>query len=172
MRENGSRTQFAIEENMKTFEGQLEAKGIKVAIILSRFNSFITERLLEGAVDALSRHGGSADNFTVVRVPGAFELPLIAKKLAESKKYDAVIALGAVIRGSTPHFDYVAAEVSKGLAQVGLASGLPVAFGVLTCDTIEQAVERAGTKAGNKGFDAAMTAMEMVSLLKAVDEGK
>jgi 6,7-dimethyl-8-ribityllumazine synthase len=157
---------------MKIYEGQLDAKGVKVAIILSRFNSFITERLLEGAKDALLRHGGSDDDFTVIRVPGAFELPLIAKKLAESKKYDAVIALGAVIRGSTPHFDYVAAEVSKGLAQVSLSSGVPVAFGVLTCDTIEQAVERAGTKAGNKGFDAAMTAMEMVSLFKAMDEGK
>ncbi len=156
----------------KTYEGQLEARGLKVALVLSRFNSFITERLLEGAKDALLRHGAAEGDLTVVRAPGAFELPLIAKKLAESKKYDAVIALGAVIRGSTPHFDYVAAEVSKGLAQVGLSSGLPVAFGVLTCDTIEQAVERAGTKAGNKGFDAAMTAMEMASLLKALDEGK
>ncbi len=157
---------------MKTYEGQLDARGLKVALALSRFNSFITERLLEGAKDALLRHGAAEDELSVVRVPGAFELPLIAKKLAESGKYDAVIALGAVIRGSTPHFDYVAAEVSKGLAQVGLAAGLPVAFGVLTCDTIEQAVERAGTKAGNKGFDAAMTAIEMVSLMRALDEGK
>ncbi|UQZ89208.1 6,7-dimethyl-8-ribityllumazine synthase [Deltaproteobacteria bacterium Smac51] len=156
----------------KNYEGQLDAKGIKVALVLSRFNSFITERLLEGAKDGLLRHGASEEDFAVVRVPGAFELPLITQKLAESKKYDAVIALGAVIRGSTPHFDYVAAEVSKGLAHVSLASGVPVAFGVLTCDTIEQAVERAGTKAGNKGFDAAMTAMEMVSLIKALDGGK
>ncbi len=156
----------------KTYEGQLEARGLKVALVLSRFNSFITERLLEGAKDALLRHGAGDDDLAVVRTPGAFELPLAAKKLAESKKYDAVIALGAVIRGSTPHFDYVAAEVSKGLAQVALQSGLPVAFGVLTCDTIEQAVERAGTKAGNKGFDAAMTAIEMVSLMRSLDEDK
>ncbi len=153
---------------MKIYEGQLEARGLKVALVLSRFNSFITERLLEGAQDALLRHGGEEGNLAVVRVPGAFELPLAAKKLAESGRYEAVIALGAVIRGSTPHFDYVAAEVSKGLAQVSLHSGVPVAFGVLTCDTIEQAVERAGTKAGNKGFDAAMTAMEMANLLKAL----
>ncbi len=156
----------------KIYEGQLDARGLKAALVLSRFNSFITERLLEGARDAILRHGGEAGDLTVVRVPGAFELPVTAKKLAESGKYDAVIALGAVIRGSTPHFDYVAAEVSKGLAQVGLASGVPVAFGVLTCDTIEQAVERAGTKAGNKGFDAAMTAMEMVSLFKALDSAR
>ncbi len=153
----------------KIYEGQLDARGLKAALVLSRFNSFITERLLEGAKDALLRHGAREDDLAVVRVPGAFELPLAAKKLAESGKFDAVIALGAVIRGSTPHFDYVAAEVSKGLAQVSLHSGLPVAFGVLTCDTIEQAVERAGTKAGNKGFDAAMTAMEMVSLFKGLD---
>ena len=156
----------------KVYEGQLDARGLKAALILSRFNSFITERLLEGAKDALLRHGGQEDNLVVVRVPGAFELPLAAKKLAHSGKYDAVIALGAVIRGSTPHFDYVAAEVSKGLAHVGLESGVPVAFGVLTCDSIEQAVERAGTKAGNKGFDAAMTAMEMVSLFKGLDAGQ
>ena len=154
---------------MKIYEGQLEARGLKVALVLSRFNSFITERLLEGAKDALLRHGGEEGHLTVVRVPGAFELPLAAKKLAESGGYEAVIALGAVIRGGTPHFDYVAAEVSKGLAQVSLHSGVPVAFGVLTCDTIEQAVERAGTKAGNKGFDAAMTAMEMANLLKALE---
>ena len=156
----------------KVYEGQLDARGLKVALVLSRFNSFITERLLEGARDAFLRHGGDDDNLAVVRTPGAFELPLAAKKLAESGKYDAVIALGAVIRGSTPHFNYVAAEVSKGLAQVGLASGVPVAFGVLTCDTIEQAVERAGTKAGNKGFDAAVTAMEMVNLFKELDSDK
>lgn len=153
----------------KVYEGQLEARGLKAALLLSRFNSFITERLLEGALDALTRHGAEAADQAVIRVPGAFELPLAARKLAESGRYDAVIALGAVIRGSTPHFDYVAAEVSKGLAQVGLQSGLPVAFGVLTCDTIDQAIERAGTKSGNKGFDAAMTAIEMVSLFRALD---
>ncbi len=157
---------------MKTYEGQLDARGLKIALVLSRFNSFITERLLDGARDALLRHGGDESLLAVVRTPGAFELPLAAKKLAESGKYDAVVALGAVIRGSTPHFDYVAAEVSKGLAQIGLSTGVPVAFGVLTCDTIEQAVERAGTKAGNKGFDAAMTAMEMVNLFKDLDSDK
>lgn len=156
----------------KVYEGQLDARGLKIALVLSRFNSFITERLLEGAQDALARHGAVADNLAIVRVPGAFELPLAARKLAESGRYDAVIALGTVIRGSTPHFDYVAAEVSKGLAQVSLQSGLPVAFGVLTCDTIDQAIERAGTKAGNKGFDAAMTAIEMVNLFKAMDAQK
>jgi len=153
----------------RVYEGQLDARGHKVALVLSRFNSFISERLLEGAKDALLRHGASEDDFAIIRVPGAFELPLAVKKLVESNKYDAVIALGAVIRGSTPHFDYVAAETTKGLAQVSLGSGVPVAFGVLTCDTIEQAVERAGTKAGNKGFDAAMTAMEMVNLFKELD---
>ncbi len=153
---------------MKIYEGQLDARGLKLALVLSRFNSFITERLLEGARDALRRHGGDEADWAVIRVPGAFELPLAAKKLTESGRYDAVIALGAVIRGATPHFDYVASEVAKGLAHVSLHSGVPVAFGVLTCDTIEQAVERAGTKAGNKGFDAAMTAMEMVNLLKAL----
>ncbi|MDR1044620.1 MAG: 6,7-dimethyl-8-ribityllumazine synthase [Candidatus Adiutrix sp.] len=153
----------------RIYEGQLNARGLKAALLLSRFNSFITERLLEGARDALLRHGGDDGHLTVVRVPGAFELPAAARKLAESGRYDAIIALGAVIRGATPHFDYVAAEATKGLAQVGLASGVPVAFGLLTCDTIEQAVERAGTKSGNKGFDAAMTAMEMASLFKALD---
>lgn len=155
---------------IKIYEGQLDARGLKVALVLSRFNSFITERLLEGAQDAFLRHGGEKENLAVIRVPGAFELPLATQKVVNCGKYDAVIALGAVIRGSTPHFDYVAAEVSKGLAQVSLKSGVPVAFGVLTCDTIEQAVERAGTKAGNKGFEAAMTAIEMVSLLKALSD--
>ena len=150
------------------FEGKLEAKGLKFGIIVSRFNSFISERLLEGAVDALVRHGGDDKNIHVARVPGAFEIPLAAKKLAESGKYDAVICLGAVIRGSTPHFDYVASEVSKGVASVSLDSGVPIAFGVLTTDNIEQAVERAGTKAGNKGFEAAVTAIETVNLLKAL----
>jgi 6,7-dimethyl-8-ribityllumazine synthase len=150
------------------FEGKLDAKGHKFGIVVSRFNSFICERLLEGAVDALVRHGADDKNIAVARVPGAFEIPLFAKKMAESGKYDALICLGAVIRGSTPHFDFVASEVSKGVAQVSLASGVPIAFGVLTTDTIEQAVERAGTKAGNKGFDAAVTAIEAVSLLKVL----
>lgn len=151
-----------------TFEGKLEAKGLTFGIIVSRFNSFICERLLEGAIDALVRHGGDANTIAIARVPGAFEIPLAAKKLAESGKYDALICLGAVIRGSTPHFDYVAAEVSKGVASVSLESGVPISFGVLTTDTIEQAVERAGTKAGNKGFEAAVTAIETANLLKAL----
>jgi 6,7-dimethyl-8-ribityllumazine synthase len=150
------------------FEGKLDATGLKFGIIVSRFNSFISERLLEGAVDALVRHGADDALIHVARVPGAFEIPLAAKKLAESGKYDAVICLGAVIRGSTPHFDYVASEVSKGVASVSLESGVPIAFGVLTTDTIEQAVERAGTKAGNKGFEAAVTAIETVNLLKVL----
>ena len=150
-------------------EGQLNAKGLKVALVVSRFNGFLTERLLEGALDALRRHGAEDGHLAVVRTPGSFELPLAARKLAESGRYDAIVALGAVIRGATPHFDYVAGEVAKGLAQVTLNAGIPVAFGVLTCDTIEQAVERAGTKAGNRGFDAALSAMEMASLLQALD---
>lgn len=150
------------------YEGKLESKGLRFGIIVSRFNSFISERLLEGAVDALVRHGADNNDIHVARVPGAFEIPLAAKTMAEAGKYDAVICLGAVIRGSTPHFDYVAAEVSKGIATVSLGSGVPVAFGVLTTDTIEQAVERAGTKAGNKGFEAAVTAIETVNLLKAL----
>jgi len=153
----------------KVVEGQLDARDLKAALVVSRFNGFLTERLLEGALDALRRHGAEDGNLVVVRTPGAFELPLVAKKLAESGRYEAIVALGAVIRGATPHFEYVAGEVAKGLAQVSLSTGLPVAFGVLTCDTIEQAVERAGTKAGNKGFDAALSAMEMVSLLRALD---
>src|SRR5512137_2759967 len=138
----------------KFIEGKLDAGGLRFGIIVGRFNSFISERLLEGALDALTRHGASDKGIEVARVPGAFEIPLAAQKMAGSGKYDAIICLGAVIRGSTPHFDYVAAEVSKGIAHVSLATGVPVAFGVLTTDTIEQAVERAGTKAGNKGFDA------------------
>lgn len=153
----------------KFIEGQLDAKGQKTAIIVSRFNSFICERLLEGAIDALVRHGADEQDIHVARVPGAFEIPLAAKKMAESRKYDSIIALGAVIRGSTPHFDYVSSEVTKGVASVSLESGVPIAFGVLTTDTIEQAVERAGTKAGNKGFEAAVTAIESVNLLKALN---
>jgi len=152
----------------KQLQGDLNAKGMKVCILVSRFNDFITSRLLDGAVDALTRNGAKDDDITVVRVPGAFEIPLVAKKVAVGKKYDAIICLGAVIRGATPHFDYVSAEVSKGVASVGLDSGMPVIFGVLTTDSIEQAIERAGSKSGNKGFDAAMAAIEMVNLFKAV----
>ena len=150
----------------KIIEGTLNAKGMRVALVAARFNDFITSKLVEGALDALKRHGAAEQNLTVVWVPGSFEIPLVSRKVAASGKYDAVIALGAVIRGATSHFDYVAAEVSKGVAQVTLETGVPVIFGVLTTDTIEQAIERAGTKAGNKGSDAAMAAMEMVDLLK------
>ncbi|MDD2735407.1 MAG: 6,7-dimethyl-8-ribityllumazine synthase [Desulfuromonadaceae bacterium] len=150
------------------FEGKLDALGLRFGIVISRFNSFICERLLEGAVDALLRHGVENADISIVRVPGAFEIPLIAKKMAVSSKHDAIICLGAVIRGSTPHFDYVSAEVTKGVATVSLESGIPVSFGVLTTDTIEQAIERAGTKAGNKGFDAAMSAIEMVNIIKTM----
>lgn len=153
----------------RTLEGHLNAAGLRVALVVSRFNTFITERLVEGAIDALVRHGASDSDVTIVRVPGAFEIPLAAKRVAQRTDIDAVVCLGAVIRGSTPHFDYVAAEVSKGVAHVGLETGRPVVFGVLTTDTIEQAVERAGTKAGNKGFDAAMAAIEMVNLLRAIE---
>ncbi|MCC8180761.1 MAG: 6,7-dimethyl-8-ribityllumazine synthase [Planctomycetes bacterium] len=152
----------------KYIEGSMEAAGMSTAILGRRFNSFITERLVEGALDCLSRHGGKDDDVSVIRVPGAFELPLAAKIAAKNDQYDVIIALGAVIRGSTPHFDYVAAETSKGLGHVMLECEKIVSFGVLTTDTIEQAIERAGTKAGNKGFDAAMTAIEMFNLSKAM----
>ncbi len=152
----------------KVIEGTLNAKGMRFALVAGRFNDFITSKLVEGALDALKRHGAAEQNMTVVWVPGSFEIPLVARKLAASGKYDAVIALGAVIRGATSHFDYVAAEVSKGVAQVTLETGVPVIFGVLTTDTIEQAIERAGTKAGNKGSDAALAAVEMVDLLKSL----
>ena len=151
---------------MKTLEGKLTAKNIKIAIVVARFNEFITSKLLSGCVDCLIRHEAADEDLTVAWVPGAFEIPMAAKKLAESGKYDAVICLGAVIRGATPHFDYVCAEASKGIAQVSMQTGVPVAFGVLTTENIQQAVERAGTKAGNKGVDCAMTAMEMVNLFK------
>ena len=151
---------------MKKIVGLFEAKGLKVAIVASRFNEFITTKLVGGAEDCLLRHGVNADDIALAWVPGAFEIPLIAKKLADSKKYDAVICVGAVIRGATSHYDYVCAEVSKGIAQVGLQAEIPVLFGVLTTDTIEQAIERAGTKAGNKGYDCAMSALEMANLLK------
>ncbi|MFP4374508.1 MAG: 6,7-dimethyl-8-ribityllumazine synthase [Spirochaetaceae bacterium] len=150
---------------MTIYEGKLSAQGKKFAIVVSRFNSFITEKLLEGATDCLLRHGGADEDITLARVPGSWEIPLVAKRAVESGRYDAVICLGAVIRGDTPHFDYVAAEVSKGIAAVSLESGVPVSFGVLTTDTVDQAIDRAGTKAGNKGFDAAQSALEMVNLL-------
>lgn len=153
---------------VNNIEGKLSAENKKFAILVSRFNSFITERLLEGALDMLTRHGAAENNLTVIRVPGSFEIPLVAQKTAQSQKYHALICLGAVIRGATPHFDYVSAEVTKGVALVSLETGCPTIFGVLTTDTIEQAVERAGTKAGNKGADAAMTAIEMVNLLEQI----
>ena len=150
------------------YEGQLKADGMKFGLVAARFNDFITGHLLEGCLDVLTRHGVAGDDIDIFKVPGSFEIPLMAKKLAHTRKYDAIICLGAVIRGSTPHFDYVAAEVSKGVANVGLETGIPIIFGVLTTDTIEQAIERAGTKAGNKGADAAASAIEMVDLLKQV----
>lgn len=152
---------------MKIYEGKLDGTGLKFAIVVSRFNSFIAEQLLAGSIDGLKRHGVSEQNITIVKVPGAFEIPLMCKKLAMSN-YDAVIALGAVIRGNTPHFDYVAAEVSKGVAYASMEVGKPVIFGVLTTDTLEQAIERAGTKAGNKGFEAALNAIEMARLMKEI----
>ena len=155
----------------ESIEGTLIVpKGARFAIVAARFNSFIVERLVEGAVDALRRHGADPEKITLVRVPGAWEIPFACARLANSEKVDAVIAVGAVIRGSTPHFDHVSNEVSKGVAQAALASGTPVTFGVLTTDTIEQAIERAGTKAGNKGFDAALAAIELVSLGHALEE--
>ena len=151
---------------MKTIEGKLIASKMKIGVVASRFNEFITGKLLGGAQDSFVRHGGNADDLTVAWVPGAFEIPLVAQKMAQSGKYDAVVCLGAVIRGNTPHFDMVANESVKGIAQAGLQSGIPVIYGVLTTDSIEQAVERAGTKAGNKGFDAMTSAIEMVDLTR------
>jgi len=151
---------------MRIIEGELQAKGFRFGIIVSRFNDFITSRLLEGATDALLRHGAQDDDIEVVKVPGSFEIPLIARKLALKGTFHAVICLGTVIRGATPHFDYVASEVSKGIAAASLETGVPIAFGIITADTIEQAVERAGTKAGNKGWDAAVTAIEMAQVVK------
>lgn len=153
---------------MRIIEGHLNGAGLKFAVVISRFNHFITGHLLDGAEDALKRHGVSDDDITVVWVPGAFEIPLVAKKLAKSGEYNGVICLGAVIRGSTPHFDYVAAEVSKGVAAVGLDTEVPVVFGVITTDNIEQAIERAGTKSGNKGWDAAITALELADLARKI----
>ncbi|MCK4502499.1 MAG: 6,7-dimethyl-8-ribityllumazine synthase [Desulfuromonadales bacterium] len=154
----------------KIIEGNLEAKGFRFGIIVSRFNSFISERLLEGTLDTLIRHGADEAQLTVVKAPGAFEIPLVAQKMANADSYDALICLGAVIRGGTPHFEYVSAEVTKGIAAVSLQAGLPIAFGVLTTDSVEQAIERAGTKAGNKGVEAAMSAIEMVNLLGEVSK--
>ncbi len=153
---------------MKILEGKLVAKDIKIGIVASRFNEFIVSKLISGAEDGLLRHDVSGDNITLAWVPGAFEIPLMAKKMAESGKYDAVICLGAVIRGATSHYDYVCNEVSKGIAQVSLVTGVPVMFGILTTDNIEQAIERAGTKAGNKGYDCALGAIEMINLAKQI----
>ena len=153
---------------MKVLEGNILAQGQRIGIVAGRFNEFITSKLLGGAIDAIKRHGGSEENITIAWTPGAFEIPLVAKKMVESKQYDAVICVGAVIRGSTPHFDMVANEATKGIASVSLQAGVPVIFGILTTDSIEQAIERAGTKAGNKGFEAATTAIEMVNLLKQI----
>ncbi|MCK5145942.1 6,7-dimethyl-8-ribityllumazine synthase [bacterium] len=154
---------------MKVIQGQLKADNIKFGIVISRFNEFITNKLLGGAMDCIDRHGADLDTVEIVWVPGSFEIPLVAQKMANSKKYDAIICLAAVIRGGTPHFDYVAAEVTKGVAQVGLLSGVPTIFGVLTTNNIEEAVERAGTKQGNKGWDAALSAIEMADLIKKLD---
>jgi len=152
----------------KVFEGQLSAAGLRFAVVVSRFNSFITERLLGGAMDALNRSGASADMVDVIKVPGSWEVPMVAGEVARQHRYDAVICLACVIRGETPHFDYIAAEAAKGVAHVAAETGVPVAFGVLTTNTLEQAIDRAGAKGGNKGFDAAMTAIEMANLLRAL----
>lgn len=158
------------EHNIATVEGNLSAAGLKVALVVGRFNSFVTERLLEGAQDSLLRSGADAKDLCVFRTPGSFELPMVAKKVAESSRFDAVVALGCLIRGETLHFDLIAAEAAKGLANVSLDSGIPVVFGVLTTDTLEQAVNRAGAKAGNKGGEAAMAAVEQVNLYRAIDK--
>jgi 6,7-dimethyl-8-ribityllumazine synthase len=152
----------------KCFEGMLLGKGLRFGLVVSRFNEFITNKLLEGALDALKRHGVDENDIEVALVPGSFEIPVIAKKLAQSKRYDAVICLGTVVRGGTPHFDYIATEVTKGIAHVGLETGLPVVYGIITADTLEQAIERAGTKMGNRGFEAAKDAIEMANLLKSI----
>ncbi len=152
----------------KLFECMLLGKGLKFGVVVSRFNEFITKKLLDGAQDALLRHGVNEEDIDIAWVPGSFEIPLVAQKLAQTKRYDAVICLGAVIRGTTPHFEYIAAEVTKGIAKVGLETGLPVSYGVITADTLEQAIERAGTKMGNKGFEAAVTAIEMANLIRGI----
>jgi 6,7-dimethyl-8-ribityllumazine synthase len=155
----------------KVLEGQLAAQGLRFAIVVSRFNSLVTQRLLDGALDALRRHGADENAITVVYVPGSFEIPLAAKRLAQSGAFDAVICLGCILRGDTPHFEYVASEAAKGIAQVALETGVPTIFGVVTADTLEQALERAGAKAGNRGFEAAMTAMEMANLMRQLSAG-
>jgi len=152
------------------YEGKISAEGKKFALVVSRFNDFVSDRLLAGALDALDRHGARDEDIDIVKVPGSFEIPLMAKKMVAKEKYNAVICLGAVIRGSTPHFEYVSSEVSKGIASIGLESGVPVIFGVVTTDTLEQAIERAGTKAGNKGWAAAVAAMEMANLVESVEK--
>ncbi len=152
----------------KRFEGMLLGKGLKFGLVVPRFNEFINKKLVEGAQDALLRHGVNEEDIEIAWVPGAFEIPLVAKKLAQTKRYDAVICLGAVIRGGTPHFEYIATEVTKGIAKVGLDTGLPIICGIITADTLDQAIERAGTKAGNKGFDAAVSAIEMANLLRGI----
>jgi len=152
----------------KTYEGNLLGKGLKFGVVVSRFNEFFSQKLLDGAKDALLRHGVAETDIEVAWTPGSFEIPLISKKMAGTKKYNAVICLGAVIRGGTPHFDYIAAEVTKGIANVGLDTGVPIIYGVITTDTLEQAIERSGSKAGNKGFDAAVSAIEMANLVKAI----
>ncbi len=151
---------------MKTYQGKLQAKGLKIGIVVSRFNSFVSDRLLEGALDALQKMGAQDADLTVYKVPGAFEVPLVAKKIARSKTADGILCVGALIRGETPHFDYLSAEVTKGLAQIAMEDGVPVAFGILTVDSVEQGIDRAGTKAGNKGYDAAFALVETLSLLK------
>jgi 6,7-dimethyl-8-ribityllumazine synthase len=153
---------------MKIIEGELQAKGLRFCIVISRFNEFITGKLLDGAMDALIRHGAKEEDIDIVKVPGSFEIPVVARKMALKATHNAVICLGTVIRGATPHFEYISAEVSKGIASASMETGVPIAFGVLTCDTIEQAVERAGTKGGNKGWDAALTAIEMAQLMKKI----
>jgi 6,7-dimethyl-8-ribityllumazine synthase len=156
----------------RVVEGRLNAKGMKFGIVVSRFNDFICERLLAGAVDALLRNGAEDKDIEILKVPGAFEIPQVARKIALTKRFDAIICLGAVIRGATPHFDYIASEVSKGIAMIGMESEVPVAFGVLTTDNLEQAIERAGSKAGNKGWDAALSAIEMANLYREMKEKK
>lgn len=151
---------------MKTYQGKLDAKGLKIGIVISRFNQFISERLLEGALDALNKLGTEEDNISIYKVPGSFEIPMIVKKLAKAKEVDGIVSLGVLVRGDTPHFDFLSAEVTKGLAQISMEEGLPVSFGILTVDTIEQGIERAGTKAGNKGWDAVLSLVEAINLIK------
>ena len=163
---------FEMDSEIKTWEGDLSAAGLRFAIVIARFNSFITDRLLSGCLDALRRSGAAMENVELVKVPGSWEMPIVARELARQKRFDAIICLGAVIRGDTPHFDYVAGQAASGLAQIATETGVPVAFGVLTTNTVEQAVDRAGAKSGNKGFDAAMTAIEMASLLRKIGASK